>query len=207
MGDIQTIDPKIEFLSPSLGLFSDTTNVKIFVNGFDIASIDENDLQITVADTNDKVMAIETFEVQQNEKNESFILTTLGKFTKFDEKEICIKYKEMFEIKSMFFAHDAIKITSVSPNSFALNEAGKVMIKFDTKQQIDKKYVSECEIKMSANDKSVVLCGNLSDDGKCIEAEFNEECFGDIGAAKKAQIEISFNNQQWVKAKATVSLK
>merc|ERR1712129_162185 len=148
--------------------------------------------------------AIETFEVQQNE---SFLLTTLGKFTKFDEKEICIKYKEMCEIKSMFLAHDLVKITSVSPNSFALNEAGKMMIKFDTKQQIDNKYVSKCEIKMSANDKSVVLCGNLSDDGKCIEAEFNDECFGDIGAAKKAQIEISFNNQQWVKAKATLSLK
>lgn len=202
---IQTIHPIIKCLCPSLGLFSDSTKINVFLNGFDLQCVDKNNLKIFVEDTKDKLIEIEEFEI-----NHDFISLKLEKFTKFDEKQISIKYNELFEIKAMFLAHDVVKIVSIEPNAFTINESGNMKIKIDTKYEISSKYLDKCEIKINANDKQVLLQGTLSGDAihaKYIEAKFDDKCFEDIGAAKKAQIEMSFNNQQWIKSKPTISIK
>eukprot|EP01083_Nonionella_stella_P097683 274563_1 len=198
---IPTIAPQIKHLSPKCGLFSDSNQIKMFVDGFDLSTIDKDDLKLSLQDTDDKMVEIETFEVDTN-----FISMTIGALSIAGEKEITLKYQDWFQIKCIFFAFDAVKIASITPNTFTMTEEQTAaIIKIQLANEMNGKYVDECYVEVKGNDdKSVVFKGRLNENGKDIEAEFDANS---IGAIKKAQLKISFNYQQWIAAKQTIAIK
>eukprot|EP01084_Bolivina_argentea_P216147 367232_1 len=202
---IESIDPQIKQLSPNNILISDSTQIKMYIAGFYLKNIEkQDDLKICIKDTEEKMIEVEECEINNDD---NCISMTIDKQLSIGEKQIMIKLKQLFEINSMLLVYDTVKVSNIIPKDFTMNEVSKIKVDFAT--EINTKYIDECYLKINANDKSLILKGIISDDGKSMESEFNdaENSLTNIGAVKKAQIEISFNNENWMKVKPTISVK
>ena len=100
---------------------------------FDLLSANKDDLHILIkdddADAEAAAVAIEDFESEQ-EMEGCFVRTVVSALPACGEMRVALKNKEMFEMQCTFLAHDAIKIASIAPNAFKLDEGQKCRSSF-----------------------------------------------------------------------------
>ena len=137
---IQSINPEIKEIRPKMGLFSDTTEIKMFIDGFDLNNTDKDDMGISINDVEETMVDIEQFQIETDENSNSFVVFNAPPFSKdgHGEKKINLKYKDLFEIETVFLAHNIIKIASIEPKIFTISEGGEMKIEFGN--ELDLKY-------------------------------------------------------------------
>jgi len=204
---MQCIHPRIKQISPRLGSLSDSTKIKIIVEGFDMKEAEATDFKVSVQDTPEEEKVVDQIEVLRDEAGQTIIAVDVEGLTVVGEKMVTLKYGDLFQIPCAFSVHDAVKITAVTPKEVGVDGAGNLTVLFSG--DIDGKFVDQVFVRIAANEKTVVLKGVLSEDGGGIEARWDgeESSLESVGAAKKAQVEISFNEQQWITAKMAVCIK
>ena len=205
---IRSIHPRIKQMAPRLGALSESTAIRMVVEGFNVEEAADTALTVTVRDdTAERETEIESVDVAVDAAGCSVVNVQVSGLTAVGEKVITLKYGDSFQIPAAFLLFDALKITAVSPKEVAVGGAGKMTLDFSG--DLDGHFVDDVFVRITANEQSVVLKGVLNDDGNGVAVEWDgeEQSLAAIGAAKKAQIELSFNEQQWVAAKQTIALK
>lgn len=209
---IVSIRPRVRTMSPRLGVLSESTAVRMCCDGFEVGAAQRSDFEVAVRDTPDaEERGIESFELCADGAADAVTVAVTvppAEPPVGGERFIVLKYREEFQIEAAFWSHDAVKISAVSPKECAATDS-EATISVSISGEIEKRFVDRCWLRISANGETVELKAALSADGGGIEALLDAEqnSLALLGAAKKAQIEVSLNGQQWVAAKQTLALK
>lgn len=204
---IRCISPRIKRMSPRLGLLSGSTTISIVFEGFEMKEDDDTAFTVSVRDTAEDEKQIEAFEQTKDESECPVITFDVSGLSVIGEKVITLQYGDLFNVFGTFLVYDAVKITAVSPKEVGVDGPGKMTLQFSG--EIDSQFVDHVFVRIKANEQALMLTAALNEDGNAVEVEWDgeEQSMAAIGAAKKAQIEMSFNEQQWITAKPTVSIK
>jgi len=215
------IHPRIKQMAPRLGLLSESTTIRMVLEGFELNdTVDEEKghrFKVTVRENaagneeeKEEKEITDGIEVESDDESGCTVITVkVSGLSTVGEAVITLKYGTLFEIPCSFLVHDMVKITGVSPKELSVDGPGKMTVQCANMQDIDGQFVDQIFVRINGNEKSMTLMGSLVDDECGIEVKWDgeQQSMATIGAAKKAQIEVSLNEQQWITAKATVSIK